>query len=729
MSHETQIMGLLQRWQDMRKVGISLSPQELCRDCPELLQVVRQRLGHLQDLERLMDAPTLVPLVERPDKALLEGYVIERLLGEGGMGKVYLVANQAGTYYAVKKARMRDAESRRIFRTELQTWIGLPEHPHIAVCYFFRMIGDETAIFGEYLDGGSLLDWIRQRRLKSIDQILDVAIQFAWGLYAAHECGLVHQDVKPGNVLMTGAGVAKVADFGLARTRAVLRQNEGHGRSELLVTNAGMTPAYCSPEQATHQRLSHHTDMWSWAASVLEMFIGEIAWRNGLEAPGVLERYLATGGADACVATIPLGVAEVLRKCFCHNPNDRWPTMAALTAPLIEVYRELKGADYPRPGPCDAEWKVPVHSATYQRMAWDNPRAWLWKALALAEVDLSEAKRLLVPPPASEKAQVVADLGMYEEIYHLWWNQIANGQNSFELAQICMNKALIHTYCGDYPGASGLIDEARRIYEHLVQRGGRKDLIGCIQASYKAKSALFDRVLYSKFTQEMQVPSFKAAMAARLKAILLPAYESYVQSDLERERVANRKLAAQLLLLSGLLLTGWLVLGIDVNKSTKDKNRHRDYIQVVRQDHGPEIDSRGEIRQSQESQTDQIRFETRDWASETKEVMIQMMRWSMGLGGGVAVLCYAVFLFITNRAKASGTNPGKAEQADTAPPNQQQSGDGGEDQLKVAEALYLKENWEEARVVFERVLSDAKYKQNSEYVRHCLESLRKKIGN
>jgi serine/threonine protein kinase len=78
----------------------------------------------------------------------------------------------------------------------LQTWLDLPEHPHLVACRFFRTVGTELAIFAEYVEGGSLEHWIKERRLTQLEQILDVAIQFAWGLHAAHELGLVHQDVS-----------------------------------------------------------------------------------------------------------------------------------------------------------------------------------------------------------------------------------------------------------------------------------------------------------------------------------------------------------------------------------------------------------------------------------------------------------------------------------------------------------------------------------------------------
>ena len=174
-----------------------------------------------------------------PGTRVFDEYVVERKLGEGGMGAVYLLAASGaiGQRFAAKKTHLRDEATRRNFLAELRTWIDLPEHPHLVACRFFRTVGDELVIFAEYVEGGALSDWIRQRKLVRLDQVLDVAIQFAWGLHAAHEQGLVHQDVKPGNVLMTPDGVAKVSDFGLSRARAVSElpsMQTGRGQSLLV---------------------------------------------------------------------------------------------------------------------------------------------------------------------------------------------------------------------------------------------------------------------------------------------------------------------------------------------------------------------------------------------------------------------------------------------------------------------------------------------------------------
>jgi serine/threonine protein kinase len=258
-----------------------------------------------------------------PGQVLLSDFKVEGILGKGGMGQVYLVHSlSTGQAFAVKKTLLNDETSRRNFLTELQTWIDLPENPHLTACRFFRTIADEVAVFAEFVDGGSLADWIRQGRVNRLDQILDLAIQSAWGLHAAHEAGLVHQDVKPGNMLLTRDGLLKITDFGLARAREVAGEKKASAPGQsLLVSMGGMTPEYCSPEQAAGQKLTRKTDIWSWGVSVLEMFTGEVTWGHGTVAGEALEDYLEGGGQAPGRPKIPGPVGKVLQRCFQSDPG------------------------------------------------------------------------------------------------------------------------------------------------------------------------------------------------------------------------------------------------------------------------------------------------------------------------------------------------------------------------------------------------------------------------
>jgi serine/threonine protein kinase len=186
---------------------------------------------------------------------LLNEFEIERELGRGGMGKVYLVRSRTtGRKFALKEALVKDNTQQKAFLAELQTWIDLPEHPNILACRFFRTVGNETLIFADYCEGGSLADWIAEGKLQTLEEKLDVAIQFACGIHAIHERGLVHQDIKPGNVLMTKSGVPKVADFGLARAKqrmAATSQAKGAqsvADAAALVTSGGIHEFSCEAD-------------------------------------------------------------------------------------------------------------------------------------------------------------------------------------------------------------------------------------------------------------------------------------------------------------------------------------------------------------------------------------------------------------------------------------------------------------------------------------------------
>src|SRR5262249_29645259 len=137
------------------------------------------------------------------------------------------------------------------FIRECETWIGIGLHENVVACHYVRSIDDIPCIFAEYVEGGTLSDAISSGSLyrgshqDCTARILDLAIQMAWGLHFAHERGIVHQDVKPGNVLLTGTGGAKITDFGIARARA-LTHSESQRRSDtdcrIFVTSGGMTP-------------------------------------------------------------------------------------------------------------------------------------------------------------------------------------------------------------------------------------------------------------------------------------------------------------------------------------------------------------------------------------------------------------------------------------------------------------------------------------------------------
>jgi WD40 repeat protein/serine/threonine protein kinase len=293
---------------------------------------------------------------------ILNLYHIVDILGEGGMGKVYKVHHQNWNVdLAVKSPHPQiftRGGGKENFIREAETWIKLDLHPHIVSCYYVRVIDDIPRIFAEYVEGSSLANWIRQRRLyeargpEALARILDIAIQFAWGLEAAHAQRLVHQDIKPANLMVTAEGIAKVTDFGLARAGERSEEPSTTGsqadKRDLFVTSRGMTPAYCSPEQAARKPLNHKTDIWSWAVSVLEMFTSEVTWISGTVAGEALADYLQQGQHDPALPLMPPSLAHLLSSCLQVQPDQRPTSMAEIAWALLTIYQQEVGQTYPR---------------------------------------------------------------------------------------------------------------------------------------------------------------------------------------------------------------------------------------------------------------------------------------------------------------------------------------------------------------------------------------------
>ncbi|MBQ2849767.1 MAG: protein kinase, partial [Thermoguttaceae bacterium] len=277
-----------------------------------------------------------------------------------------------------KPAVVATEAGKESFEQECRTWIGLGLHPNIVSCYFVRRIAGIPRLFAELAPDGTLRDWIADGRLyagtqrEALARILDVAIQFAWGLEHAHRLGLLHLDVKPSNVMTVGSTI-KVTDFGLSKVAA-----QSPDGALVAAFCDGMTPSYCSPEQyeafqiyrqkrgsnraddapasadVATPAITRQSDIWSWAISVLAMFHGRSPCKmGGQTAAEVFEAFLAAPRGATRPAPPPRCV-ELLRRCFRKNPAERPESMQAVADELVSIYEEEFAEKYPRRQPRDA---------------------------------------------------------------------------------------------------------------------------------------------------------------------------------------------------------------------------------------------------------------------------------------------------------------------------------------------------------------------------------------
>jgi WD40 repeat protein/serine/threonine protein kinase len=283
---------------------------------------------------------------------VLDLYEVTGILGQGGMGRVYRVRHRGWDIDLAVKAPLpavlEAVGGAAAFAREAETWVNLGLHPHLVTCYYVREVDGLPRVFAELVEGGSLHEWIVRGRLADHAQILDVAIQVAWGLHYAHEAGIVHRDVKPANVMLGRDGVARVTDFGLARARpGQAVAGTAAGQSVVVPGGIAGTPAYLSPEQAGGRMLTRRADLWSWGLSLLEMFRGGRSWEYGVAAAEVLEDHL--GGLEG--AAMPPPVADLLRRSFREDPEERPHTLLEAAGVLEAAWAGLAGRPYPRHAP------------------------------------------------------------------------------------------------------------------------------------------------------------------------------------------------------------------------------------------------------------------------------------------------------------------------------------------------------------------------------------------
>ena len=250
---------------------------------------------------------------------------------------------------------LQNQQAQRSFQHECDLWINLGLHPNIATCHYIRRLQHQTYVFAEFVEGGTLREWIMSRQLYrggeevALARILDIAIQAAWALDYAHRHRLVHQDVKPGNVMMTSDGTAKLTDFGLARAARVAAQDA----QQLAVAEfAGGTPAYWSPEQEKKSRVTAAADLWSWALSVLEMFTGGFVLKSGSLAKPHLAAFRERALLKARgLPKMPESLYELLRHCFRSDPKNRPSDLGGVAARLIDIYKDIHSEQYSRRAP------------------------------------------------------------------------------------------------------------------------------------------------------------------------------------------------------------------------------------------------------------------------------------------------------------------------------------------------------------------------------------------
>src|SRR5947208_3760171 len=252
---------------------------------------------------------------------LIGHYRIESLLGVGGMGEVYLARDERlGRKVALKLLPERltaDETQLSRFKTEARAASAL-NHPNILTVYEISVEGNRHFIATEFIEGMTLRALLARGRMNLRDA-LEIAMQVASALAAAHETGVVHRDIKPENIMLRPDGYAKVVDFGIAKLTEQQPRSDSEevGTTVVLQTAPGLvlgTARYMSPEQTRGQTLDARSDIWSTGVVLYEM-VGGIPPFSGATPSDCIASILKSEPPplSAVLPDVPVKLQSILR--------------------------------------------------------------------------------------------------------------------------------------------------------------------------------------------------------------------------------------------------------------------------------------------------------------------------------------------------------------------------------------------------------------------------------
>lgn len=275
------------------------------------------------------------------DLPLPRQYRLEARLGRGGMGEVYLAFDhQLGRRVALKILRELSGNPnyRRRFEREARSIAGL-NHPNIVTLYGIGESGDHLYLAMEYVPGESLARRLKRSPALTLPEILDLTLQIASALEAAHAIGIVHRDLKPENLVVRTDGVVKLLDFGLAR---VIDEDSKGAEPESFQTEAGLilgTIPYMSPEQARGLRVDQRTDIFSLGVVLYEMIANRRPF-SGETRSDQLAAILTSEPPPIPAFLLDIGEAEgaalmaIVSRALAKRPADRYQRITELAGAL-----------------------------------------------------------------------------------------------------------------------------------------------------------------------------------------------------------------------------------------------------------------------------------------------------------------------------------------------------------------------------------------------------------
>ena len=359
-------------WQQIKEIvyrALQREPHErdsfLARECAgddDLRKEVESLLMAHDEAESFFEAPAAEIVAEaiannQSDNVVgksLGRYQVIKSLGAGGMGEVYLAEDTLlKRRVAVKllnNISNKNQDHLRRFFQEARSASAL-NHPNILTIHEIGEAGETRYIVSEFIEGKTLREIILEKSLQ-LPEILDIAIQIANALSAAHAAHIVHRDIKPENIMIRPDGFVKVLDFGLAKLieqknlsilgleKSTVKQNE---------TAKGVilgTVQYMSPEQAKGEKVDARTDIFSFGVLIYEMIAGRTPFA-GESVPETLANLINTEPKPLSqfASNVPNELQRIVSEMLRKNKDERYQTMKGLLADLKEFKENLSFAE------------------------------------------------------------------------------------------------------------------------------------------------------------------------------------------------------------------------------------------------------------------------------------------------------------------------------------------------------------------------------------------------
>ena len=343
-------------------------------------------------------------------------YKIIEKLGEGGMGEVYkaqdLKLKRVVALKFLSGRAVGSAEDKARFEQEAQSAASL-NHPNICTIHEIGEHRDLPYIAMEYVEGASLKDKIRAGAMP-MDAAVDIALQIADGLGAAHANGIIHRDIKPANIMITSDGRAKIMDFGLAK-----------GPSSADLTRAGTTVgtvAYMSPEQGRGETVDLRADIWSLGAVFYELLTGRQPFRGDHE-QAVLYSIVNENPAPIVDLRpdVPAGIEGVVFKCLNKDPWQRFSDCGSFVD-AVRRAADTAPLEQSRPEPVAGSADRTADRNRQTDAARGGGRSWKWPITLVLIVAVAAAVLILFPRFAGRSDR--ADTPQFTKIAVLFFQNL-----------------------------------------------------------------------------------------------------------------------------------------------------------------------------------------------------------------------------------------------------------------------------------------------------------------